>query len=191
LLRTVLDQATPEVKAHVEDVARRFEAAGATVREVRTHAPFDLMFAVHGVTMQNEASALHWQLLEQYPGAHAPRIRAYAQVGRLLPGAVYLHAQRLRRQIRADILATLADVDCLLVPTASNVAPGPETTGDASFQGVFTLVGVPTISLPSGLSQERLPFAIQLVARHWDEPTLLETARWAEAQLGPFPAPPL
>jgi Asp-tRNA(Asn)/Glu-tRNA(Gln) amidotransferase A subunit family amidase len=175
----------------LEQVARDFEAAGAVVREVRTHTPMDLMFAVHGVTMQNEASAIHWQLLEQHPGAHAPRIRAYTQVGRLLSGAVYLHAQRLRRQIHADILAAMADVDCLLVPTASNVAPTPETTGDATFQAVFTLVGVPTMSLPSGLSQERLPLAIQLVARHWDEPALLRVARWAEAQLGPMPAPPL
>jgi Asp-tRNA(Asn)/Glu-tRNA(Gln) amidotransferase A subunit family amidase len=134
---------------------------------------------------------VHWQLLEQYPGAHAPNIRSYVEVGRLIPGHLYLHAQRLRRQIRADIQSALADVDILLAPSVSNVAPTPETTGDCSYQAPFTLVGTPAISLPSGISQERLPLAIQLVAKHWDEAGLLRAARWAEAHLEPLPAPSL
>jgi aspartyl-tRNA(Asn)/glutamyl-tRNA(Gln) amidotransferase subunit A len=190
-LRSLLDRATPEVQAHLEDVAHRFAAAGATVVEVQLRSSFELMLAVHTTTSQTEASAAHWQLLEQFPGAHAPNIRSYVEVGRLIPGHLYLHAQRLRHQIRADIEAALGDVDVLLVPSVSNVAPTPETTGDRSFQAPFTLVGTPAISLPSGLSRERLPLAIQLVARHWDEEALLRAARWAEAHLEPLPPPPL
>jgi aspartyl-tRNA(Asn)/glutamyl-tRNA(Gln) amidotransferase subunit A len=190
-LRSLLNRATPEVAAHLEDVAQRFAAAGATVSEVQLQSSFDLMLAVHTTTSQTEASAVHWQLLEQYPGAHAPNIRSYVGVGRLIPGHLYLHAQRLRRQIRADIQSALADVDILLAPSVSNVAPTPETTGDRSYQAPFTLVGTPAISLPSGVSQERLPLAIQLVAKHWDEARLLRAARWAESRLGPMPPPPL
>jgi Asp-tRNA(Asn)/Glu-tRNA(Gln) amidotransferase A subunit family amidase len=191
LVRAALERAAPRVRAHVEEVAGRFAAAGARVREVELEDPLDLVVAVHHVTMQTEAAAVHWQLLEQHPGAHAPRIRAYVEVGRLLPGALYLHAQRLRRRIREGLDRCVADVDALLLPTATDLPPPPDTTGDFSLQAPFSLVGLPAISLPSGLSAERLPLAIQLVAARWQEPRLLDVARWCEAQLGPLPAPDL
>ena len=49
----------------------------------------------------------------------------------------------------------------------------------------------PAISLPSGVSAEGLPLAIQLVAGPWQEPQLLDVARWCQARLGPMPVPPL
>jgi amidase len=86
----------------------------------------------------------------------------------------------------------LTGVDAFLLPTAMDVPPGRETTGDPSLQAPFSLVGVPSLSLPSGLSEpERLPLAIQLVAPAWQEARLLAVGRWCEAQLPPMPAPPV
>ena len=141
--------------------------------------------------MQTEVAAVHWQLLEQYPGAHQPRLRAYVEVGRLLPGVAYIHAQRLRRRIRQPWRAALRQVDALLLPTALDVAPGRETTGDPSLQAPFSLVGFPSLSLPSGVLQpERLPLAVQLARLPWQESRLLAVGAWCEAQLDPMPAPP-
>ncbi|HEV7665208.1 MAG TPA: amidase [Chloroflexota bacterium] len=190
LLHEALQHVAPQVRAHLLDVAARFEAAGARIEELTLGEPLDLILAVHHTIMQTEAAATHWQLLEQYPGSHQPRLRAYVEVGRLLPGVAYLHAQRLRRRIRASMRQTLGTVDALLLPTASDVAPTRETTGDPSLQAPFSLVGYPSLSLPSGLSEtEQLPMAIQLVSGAWQEPRLLLTARWCEAQLPAMPAP--
>jgi aspartyl-tRNA(Asn)/glutamyl-tRNA(Gln) amidotransferase subunit A len=192
LVREALQHATPRLRAHLLDVAARFEAAGARVQEVSLGEPLDLILAVHHAIMQPEAAAVHWQLLEQFPGSHQPRLRAYVEVGRLVPGVTYLHAQRLRRRIRAAMRRSLASVDVLLLPTATDVAPTRETTGDPSLQAPFSLVGYPSLSLPSGLTEdERLPLAVQLVAPAWQEPRLLLAARWCEAQLPPMPAPPI
>ena len=192
LVGEAIQYATPGVRDHLLGVAAQFEAAGARVEEVSLGEPLDLILAVHHVIMQTEAAAAHWQLLEQYPGAHVPRLRAYVEVGRLLPGVVYVHAQRLRRRIREAMRRSLAGVDALLMPTATDVAPTRETTGDPSLQAPFTLVGFPSLSLPSGLAEpERLPLAIQLVAPAWQEARLLAVGRWCEAQLPPAPAPPL
>jgi Asp-tRNA(Asn)/Glu-tRNA(Gln) amidotransferase A subunit family amidase len=85
----------------------------------------------------------------------------------------------------------MAAVDALLLPTATDVAPGRETTGDPSLQAPFSLVGAPSLSLPSGvLDSEGLPLAIQLVCPAWQEARLLAVARWCEAQLPRPPAPP-
>ena len=142
--------------------------------------------------MQTYSGAAHWRLVEQYPGSHMPRLRAYVDVGRLLPGVVYMHAQRLRRRIREAMLRSLTGVDAFLLPTATDVPPARETTGDPSLQAPFSLVGLPCLSLPSGVSEPQgLPLAIQLVAPAWQEARLLAVGRWCEAQLPPMPAPPV
>ncbi len=191
LVREALQYAAPRMRDHLTSVAAQFEAAGARVVELSLGEPLGLVLAVHHVIMQTETAAAHWQLIEQYPGAHQTRLRAYVEVGRLLPGAIYLHAQRLRRRIRTAMLRSLAGVDALLLPTATDVAPSRDTTGDPSLQAPFSLVGFPSLSLPSGLGQpEGLPLAIQLVSAPWQEPRLLGVGRWCEAQLPPMPAPP-
>jgi aspartyl-tRNA(Asn)/glutamyl-tRNA(Gln) amidotransferase subunit A len=192
LPREALDHATPRLRDHVLETAKQFEAAGARIKEVSLGEPMDLILAVHHVTMQTEAAAVHWQLLEQYPGAHMPRLRAYVEVGRLLPGVAYVHAQRLRQRIRVSMKAALEGLDALLLPTATDVAPGRETTGNPSLQAPFSLVGFPSLSLPSGLTQpEGLPLAIQLASTPGQDSQLLSVGRWCEARLAPMPAPPL
>jgi len=85
----------------------------------------------------------------------------------------------------------LQGVDALLTPTATNVAPRPNTTGDTSLQAPWTQIGLPAISLPTGLNPEGLPNAIQLAGRRFDEGQLLSVARWCEEVVGPMPAPAL
>jgi len=191
VVREALQISTDRLREHTLKVASQFEAAGAQVSEVSLGESLDLILAVQHVTMQTELATVHWQLLEQYPGSHQPRLRANIEVGRLVPGVVYLHAQRLRRRIREAMRRSLDGIDALLLPTAVDVAPGRETTGDTSLQAPFSLVGFPSLSLPSGvLESEGLPLATQLVALPWQEATLLQTARWCEAQLPLMPAPP-
>ena len=191
LVRAALDRSTPEVAAHLADVAQRFEAEGATVREVQLEDALETILAVHQVIMQTEAAEVHAQLLKRHPTAYDPRLRAYLETGRLLPGASYVRAQRLRRRITADMERCFTGLDVLMLPTATDVAPGTETTGDRSLQTPSSLTGLPAISLPSALSSERLPLAIQLIAPRWQEPRLLEVARWCESLLGRLPAPPV
>src|SRR5215472_3307698 len=140
-VREVLETCSKRMAEHLESVADGFERAGGHVMEVTLGEPLDLILAVHHAIMQSETAAAHWQLIEQFPGSHAPRLRAYVEVGRLMPSVVYLHAQRLRRGIRAAMLRSLGAVDALVLPTAVDVAPGRETTGVPSLQVPFSLVG--------------------------------------------------
>jgi aspartyl-tRNA(Asn)/glutamyl-tRNA(Gln) amidotransferase subunit A len=190
LLADFVDRAEAPVRAHVLDVEARLRDAGATVAELRLRSPLDLHFAVHRLTMQAEAAAVHAGWIARDRQHYSPRIRGEAMVGQLLPGWVYLQAQRLRRRLAAEAEQLAADVDLFLLPTASNVAPAPDTTGDPSFQSPWSLIGWPSISLPSGRSADGLPFAVQLVARRLDEATLLRGARRVEEVLAFDGRPP-
>ena len=190
LLADFVDRAEASVRAHVLDVAARLRDAGASVAELRLRSPLDLHLAVHRLTMQAEAAAVHAGWIARDRQHYSPRIRGEAMVGQLLPGWIYLQAQRLRRRLAAEAEHLAADVDLFLLPTASNVAPAPDTTGDPSFQSPWSLIGWPSISLPSGRSADGLPFSVQLVARRLDEVTLLRGARRVEEVLAFDGRPP-
>ena len=51
------------------------------------------------------------------------------------------------------------------------------------------LAGVPGISVPCGLSRERLPIGMQLLGPYWSEPVLFRAAHAFET-LRPFTARP-
>ena len=110
--------------------------------------------------------------------------------------AYYLKAQRVRTLIRRDYDAAFGQgVDAIAMPTC----PTPafrlgERSGDPLqmyLADVFTvsanLTGLPAISVPCGLSPERLPIGLQLTGRPFDEAGLLALAhayeqatRWHE-----------
>jgi aspartyl-tRNA(Asn)/glutamyl-tRNA(Gln) amidotransferase subunit A len=190
-LPELVERAEPEVAEHARATARRLADAGASVRELRLPASMELYLAVHRVTMQAEAAAVHAGGIARYADAYSPRIRAEAMVGQLVPATAYLHAQRIRRRLREQTDALFGEVDALLLPTASNVAPAPETTGDPTFQAPWSLLGLPSISLPSGLSSDNLPFGTQLVGAASTEQSFLGVARWCETAIDIRLQPPV
>src|SRR5437879_2858276 len=74
--------------------------------------------------------------------------------------------------------------DAILTPAAFGTAPkGLESTGDPAFCALWTLCGVPALSVPLMQGANGLPLGVQLVgARHRDG-QLLRTARWLVAHL--------
>lgn len=191
-LGLVLDEegrAQPEVAAHVAQIASRFEKAGAEILEVRFPTRMSELIAIRSLICEVESSALHAHLHRERAEDYGREIRALVEIGQLVPGPIFIQAQRLRRKWRPQVEKMFHGVDCLLMPTVYNVAPDTSTTGDSSFQAVWSLFGQPSICLPSGLSQEGLPLSVQLVAPAFEEETLLSAAAWCEAVLDPMPSP--
>jgi Asp-tRNA(Asn)/Glu-tRNA(Gln) amidotransferase A subunit family amidase len=69
--------------------------------------------------------------------------------------------------------------DAILTPAAAGTAPaGLSSTGDPSFCTLWTLCGLPAISLPLMQGSNGLPLGVQLVGRRHFDARLLRTARW-------------
>jgi len=69
--------------------------------------------------------------------------------------------------------------DAILTPAAPSAAPkGLGSTGDPSFCTLWTLCGMPAISLPLLQSAAGLPIGVQLVGPRHGDARLLRTARW-------------
>ena len=76
--------------------------------------------------------------------------------------------------------------DAVLTPCAPGTAPLLATTGDPALCTLWTLCGMPAISLPLMSGTNGLPLGVQLVGRRDDDARLLRTARWlvSRAQVG-------
>lgn len=95
--------------------------------------------------------------------------------------AYYRRAQQVRTLLRRDYEAALSEVDVLAIPMSPTVAfPIGQKVDDPVamylsdvYSITANLVGVPALSVPCGFS-EGLPVGIQIVGRHFAEPTILQ-----------------
>jgi len=172
----------------VEHLAR----AGATIQEVALPPSFGAVLAAHRTVMRVEVAAFHADMFATQRKQYGPKLRESIETGLVIPGVAYLRAQRLRRLFQDELPQMFRHVDVLLTPATPAPAPRDlNTTGDAKFQSPWTSAGVPTIALPSGLSQGGLPLGIQLIAPALQEERLLCAARWCEVALNVTLMPPL
>ena len=111
--------------------------------------------------------------------------------------AYYLKAQKVRSLIARDFSKAYEQVDVILTPTAPSAAFALGEKSDDPLamylNDVFTvpasLAGLPGISVPAGLSAEKLPLGLQLLGKPFDEETVLRTADVLEQAAG-FTAKP-
>ena len=141
--------------------------------------------------MNVECAAFHEEFYRDRADEYGPRVRSGIEMGLLVSGVDYLKAQRLRRVFRQEMTGMLDGYDVVLTPATPAPAPRDlNTTGDAAFQSPWTSSGLPSIVIPSGLSQDGLPLGIQLAAAPWREGALLGAAQWAQKALGVNLSPP-
>ena len=74
--------------------------------------------------------------------------------------------------------------DAIITPAAPGPAPkGLDATGDPAFCTLWTLCGMPAISLPLMQAKNGLPIGLQLVGPRGGDARLLRTARWLAAKV--------
>jgi len=134
----------------------------------------------HRVILASEAAATHRGLDYANPPAYPARIDELLREGDDVRAVAYLRACKQRKQYRGFMDGMLTWADALVTPAALGAAPDPSTTGDPVFNSPWSLLGLPTVSFPIGLSADGLPLAVQLVGRAGFDLPLLRTAEWCE-----------
>lgn len=181
-----------EVVEETERVIRALADAGATIRDI------DLPYTAQGIrdmgesVFAAEAAAVHAKLYAEHADEYRPLLRAHIAQGLTVRAVDYIDAMGARGRFRRDFINILEPVDALLIPTAPSTAPlGLTSTGDAVFCAPASFAGVPSIALPSGVSNAGLPLSVQLVAGPFAETALLRAAAWVERVLDFHAEPPL
>ena len=191
VLTPFLARTTPEMGKHLEAVTRGLAAAGALLEDVTLPAAFASIYDVGATVLRAEAAAAHAPLFPAHAAEYPPKIKELIELGHAISAPVYLAAQAARRQVREAVGAIAARYDAFLLPTIGAPAPrGLGSTGDPSFCSPWSFLGMPAITLPTGV-EGGLPLAVQLVAAPWSEARLLAAAAWCERVIGFTAGPPL
>jgi Asp-tRNA(Asn)/Glu-tRNA(Gln) amidotransferase A subunit family amidase len=126
----------------------------------------------------------------------SPIARGFLKYRMLLPAVAGVKAGQVRTLMRHRLATAFADVDVIAWPTVPAVAPpleaplvelpsGTTTADQANVRGagLANLTGIPSISVPVGLS-EGLPIALQLQAAWGRDELLLDAAEALERANG-------
>jgi Asp-tRNA(Asn)/Glu-tRNA(Gln) amidotransferase A subunit family amidase len=139
----------------------------------------------HQRIMESEMAAnLHREWERGHARLSAP-LRACLERGREVRAIDYLEALAYIPQLNEsfDELFTQR-YDAILTPAAAGTAPeGLASTGDPAFCTVWTLCGMPALSVPLMRGTNGLPLGVQLVGPRQGDARLLRTARWLVTQL--------
>ncbi len=166
-------------QAAIGRVASLLASAGARVDDFELPAGSERLFDEHGRIMGYEsARALAWEYLN-HPDQISASLRPRLDEGWQLPRRDYDAARLLARDCRRKLAERMRDYDFLLTPSAPGEAPDNlDTTGSSVFNRVWTLLGVPCVTLPCGAGPRELPLGVQLVGRFDADVELLAWAHW-------------
>jgi Asp-tRNA(Asn)/Glu-tRNA(Gln) amidotransferase A subunit family amidase len=187
LCRTPLwDTADPETRHAVEDAAERLARAGATLRDITLPDQFAGLKSAARETINNyersKSMAAEWA---SHRDLISPKLSRCIALGMDMPHAEYLGAIELGERCRAQLPAVFEGLDILLAPCVKGEAPvGLESTGDPGFQAIWTILHVPTMSLPTHRGPSGLPVGIQLVGARYGDQRLFACAKWVWERLG-------
>lgn len=155
-------------------------ALGDRVEELElvpsAHAAWDW----HKLVMEVDMAASFEREWERGRDRLSPQLRGLMERGREAKAVDYQRAMRgVSGVIESFEELFMERYDAILTPAALGSAPrGLGSTGDPAFCSLWTLCGMPAVSLPLLQDSSGLPIGVQLVGRRGFDARLLRTARW-------------
>jgi len=172
-------RADDATRALLEGALPRLAKAGASIREITLPEPFDGIEAAHGRINDYEMS----RAFAYERDTHAEKISATLMAKMKQSDACtyeqYIAAQNHAAACRALLADVFKDVDVLLVPSAPGEAPaGLSTTGESTFNRIWTVLHVPAVTVPVFTGPTKLPIGAQLIGPFGGDLKTLACAEW-------------
>jgi aspartyl-tRNA(Asn)/glutamyl-tRNA(Gln) amidotransferase subunit A len=177
------------------DVENAMNGALSEIRKI-AESVRDIEFVANSDTnvLRAEAFAFHETTLKKSPELYQPetlkRIRGAGEI----TAPAYIQARRQLENLRRSARATFESVDVLITPTT----PVPPLTISELLADLdnlrprevlmlrntrpFNNVGLPTISVPCGVTKSGLPIGMQITGAPWAEENVLQLAQAYEQQ---------
>jgi len=177
--RPFLDDLDPEIEAAFNEAVKRIQEFAVYTVEI------DLP-PTPAAVQAPEVYALHAKHFAESPEKYGRWMQARLQQAAAIDSAAYTEALQQLDLLRRDIDDALCEVDFVLTPTtpvppitieeALNMSPDP--AGELWLRNTrpFNAYGVPTISVPCGVTRAGLPIGLQIAGRMFGDAELLAFA---------------
>jgi Asp-tRNA(Asn)/Glu-tRNA(Gln) amidotransferase A subunit family amidase len=98
--------------------------------------------------------------------------------GRQVAATRYLDMIALRQRLRDELAPLFERCDAIITLSTPGVAPEGTATGNPVFNSMWSLLGLPAVTLPLLQGQNKMPIGVQLIGGFNDDARLLRTANW-------------
>jgi aspartyl-tRNA(Asn)/glutamyl-tRNA(Gln) amidotransferase subunit A len=186
-----IERASDRVIAGFLAAMERLRGGGAAMASVELPESFFQVREMHYSIMAVEAARQHAAQFAAHRAQYAPKITELIEDGLATEARKYEQALLHQQKFQEDMAALLAEFDAAITPATVTAAPTIDTTGDPRFNSPWSYAGLPTVSIPCGLTDEGLPVGVQLIGEAGNDDSLLEVARWCEERLAFDAVPPL
>lgn len=169
-------KADPEAAEAYKTFASTF---GARAEVVVTELPadFDSALRLQQIVQFSDIAKNYGPIVERNPDVISAKLKEIIAEGRSFSAADIAAARAERDPLYDALRPILINYDAILTPAAQGTAPpGLGSTGSPQFNGLWTYLGMPCISLPL-LQLGGLPLGVQLVAARGDDTGLLRVAK--------------
>ncbi len=174
------DEAEPQTQAALTELAA---ALGEQCFEVELPAIFAEAHAIRQRINFAEMAKCYHGYERRGASLLSPEITEAIEAGKATPARDYIAALDWPEVLNTGLEEVFARCDAILAPAAPGPAPGRETTGNAVFNGLWTLCGTPAITLPLLEAEGGWPMGVQLIGPRGGDARLLRTARWLAGRL--------
>jgi Asp-tRNA(Asn)/Glu-tRNA(Gln) amidotransferase A subunit family amidase len=183
LIKTPMwERADEETKEGFVEIA---EQLGAQVEEVELFPSAQDGWHWHQTIMSAEVAhnfERHWR---NSRALLSEQLRAQIERGRDVRAVDYQHALKQIAPMHDTFVELFEQrYDAILTPAAPSAAPeGLTSTGDPAFCTLWTLCGMPSLSVPLLQNSAGMPIGVQLVGPRGGDARLLRTARWLSKKM--------
>src|SRR5688572_7941961 len=175
------DHVDPETREAFEELA---QALGDRVVEIELPGSALAALEIHRTIMEAEMAA---SLASEYDNGRdrlSESLRGQLERGRKVTAFDYQNAVARIPLLNAGFEEIFERCDAIVTPAAAGPAPrGLGSTGDPSFCTLWTLCGMPALTIPAMRAENGLPMGLQLVGPRNSDARLLRTAAWLERRL--------
>jgi len=167
-------EAFAELTAHI----------GEQVEEVELPEKFKEATHWHHTIMEADIAKSFHEEYERGAEKLSASLRGQIERGRGVAAVDYNRALEMIPALNRALDELFAHrYDAILTPATTGTAPRLESTGDPIFCTLWTLCGMPAVTLPLMQGENGMPLGAQLVGRRGDDARLLRTARWLAAHV--------
>ena len=184
--RYTTEDMEPSSAQAVIDGVTILEKLGAEIVPVKMPERLREYMEAWPVICASEAAAAHAATYPSRADEYGPWFREWLRRGSSYTSVDYARAHELRLMCNGELRNTMRGIDLLACPSTSRASYavtaeemyGPIPADRKAWAGRYTVphdyAGLPTISLPAGLTRDGMPASLQLGGHHLSEPLLVQ-----------------
>jgi len=160
------------------------EILGPSVERMAAADTLSDLVAVQATIHEYEIAQHQAEVFETHWDQISDTLRPVITRARMITKTQYDDALAVKTSAEGFFRAFFMDYDAIIAPSAAGEAPTfGNGTGDPIFCTLWTLAGLPCISLPMLVGETGLPIGVQLIGPAEKDDRLLRTARWLQTHL--------